>query len=143
MSEIQAESYAAFIDAGASEDKAHAAAVALAGREELASKAELQNAFSEVKIEIARVDKDLATGFAKTDAALAKLRGDMETGFAKTDAGFATLRGDMETGIVTLRGDMEKGFARNRAEMHSDLWKMVGGLVAIFGLFLALATFLT
>ena len=123
-------------------------------------KAEIRNVGVAVDTKVSGVRADMNAGFARVDADIrnlrsettagfATLRADMNAGFARVDGDISNLRSDTNA----LRSDVAASFARVDAkfekmvefirkqdegvlkETKSSIWKAVGTIIAVMGLF--------
>ncbi len=121
MSMMVTEVYQALVDAGASEEKARAAAEAIPDMSDLADKSDLAGFRSELKQEIADVRSELKQG-------LAGLRSEL-----KQD--LASLRSEFKQDLANLRSEFKQDIVGLKADLYKHMWLMQGAtILAIVGL---------
>ena len=115
------EVYQALVDAGASEEKARAAAEAIPDMSELADKNDLAEVRSELKQDIADLRSEL-----KRD--IVELRSEFKQDIAE-------LRSEVKQDIAELRSEVKQDIVGLKADLYKHMWLMQGAtIVAIVGL---------
>ena len=131
MSQIVREVFDAFRAADVSEDLAEAAAGAIAGREDLASKLDVEHASSQLQGELAQVGVDLKADTAALRADFAQAENALRAEIAQVDA-------NRQADVAGLRAEL----ARVEADLKSDLKMLKFGYgPAILGLLIKLTFF--
>ncbi len=121
MSIMVTEVYRALVDAGASEEKARAAAEAIPDMSDLADKNDVAEFRSELKHDIGNLRSEL-----KQD--IADLRSEL-----KQD--IADLRSELKQDTVNLRSELKQDIVGLKADLYKHMWLMQGATVlAIVGL---------
>ena len=110
MSMMVTEVYQALVDAGASEEKARAAAEAIPDMSDLADKNDLAGYRSELKQDIAELRSELKRDIAE-------------------------LRSELKQDIADLRSEVKQDIVGLKADLYKHMWLMQGAtIVAIVGL---------
>ena len=121
MSIMVTEVYQALVDAGASEEKARAAAEAIPDMSDLADKNDVAEFRSELKQDIADLRSDL-----KQD--ITDLRSEL-----KQD--IANVRSETKREIIDLRSELKQDIVGLKADLYKQMWLMQGAtILAIVGL---------
>ena len=121
MSIMVTEVYRALVDAGASEEKARAAAEAIPDMSDLAEKNDVAELRSELKQDIGELRSEL-----KQD--IAKLRSEL-----KQDIG--ELRSELKQDIAELRSELKQDIVGLKADLYKHMWLMQGAtILAIVGI---------
>ena len=121
MSIMVTEVYQALVDAGASEEKARAAAEAIPDMSDLADKSDVAESKSELKQEIADFRSELKQE-------IAELRSEL-----KQD--IVDVRSEFRREIVELRSELKQDIVGLKADLYKHMWLMQGAtVVAIVGL---------
>ena len=121
--------YKAFIEVGASEERATTAAedvVQVSQLSELATKSDMAQLIMTVQASFAKAQSD-------TDARFAKAQSGMDTRFAniqsEMDARFAKQQEEMRLGFAKQQEEMRLGFAKQREEMQVGFAKMENRMI--------------
>ena len=110
MSIMVTEVYQALVDAGASEEKARAAAEAIPDMSDLAKKNDVAGLRSELKQDIAELRSEL-----------------------KQD--FVDLRSELKQDIAELRSELKQDIVGLKADLYKHMWLMQGAtILAIVGI---------
>ena len=121
MSIMVTEVYQALVDAGASEEKARAAAEAIPDMSDLAEKNDVAELRSELK-------QDIADLRAELNQDIAELRSEL-----KQD--IAGLRSELKQDIASLRSELKQDVVGLKADLYKQMWLMQGAtILAIVGL---------
>lgn len=115
------EVYQALVDAGASEEKARAAAEAIPDMSELADKNDLAGVRSELKQDIADLRSELKQE-------IADLRSELKRDMVE-------LRSEFKQNIAELRSEFKQDIVGLKADLYKHMWLMQGAtILAIVGL---------
>ena len=132
MSMMVTEVYQALVDAGASEEKARAAAEAIPDMSDLADKSDLAGFRSELKQEIADVRSELKQE-------IADVRSELKQGLAglrsELKQDLASLRSEFKQDLANLRSEFKQDIVGLKADLYKHMWLMQGAtILAIVGL---------
>ena len=132
MSIMVTEIYQALVDAGASEEKARAAAEAIPDMSDLADKNDVAQFRSELKQDIASLRSELKHDIADLRSELKREIVELRSEF-KQDT--ADLRSELKQDIVGLRSELKQDIVGLKADLYKHTWLMQGATVlAIVGL---------
>ena len=132
MSMMVTEVYQALVDAGASEEKARAAAEAIPDMSDLADKNDLAGYRSELKQEIAELRSELKRDMVELRSELKQDIADLRSEL-KQD--IADLRSEFKQDIAELRSEVKQDIVGLKADLYKHMWLMQGAtIVAIVGL---------
>ena len=121
MSIMVTEVYRALVDAGASEEKARAAAEAIPDMSDLADKNDVAQFRSELK-------QDIADLRAELNQDIAELRSELKQDIAE-------LRSELKQDIAELRSELKQDIVGLKADLYKHMWLMQGAtILAIVGI---------
>jgi uncharacterized coiled-coil DUF342 family protein len=121
MSIMVTEVYQALVDAGASEEKARAAAEAIPDMSDLAEKNDVAELRSELKQDIADLRSELNQN-------IAELRSELKQDIAE-------LRSELKQDIAELRSELKQDIVGLKADLYKHMWLMQGAtILAIVGI---------
>jgi DNA anti-recombination protein RmuC len=121
MSIMVTEVYQALVDAGASEEKARAAAEAIPDMSDLAEKNDVAELRSELK-------QDIADLRAELNQDIAELRSELKQDIAE-------LRSELKQDIAELRSELKQDIVGLKADLYKHMWLMQGAtILAIVGI---------
>jgi uncharacterized coiled-coil DUF342 family protein len=121
MSIMVTEVYQALVDAGASEEKARAAAEAIPDMSDLAEKNDVAELRSELKQDIADLRSEL-------NQDIAELRSELKQDIAE-------LRSELKQDIAELRSELKQDIVGLKADLYKHMWLMQGAtILAIVGI---------
>ncbi len=121
MSIMVTEVYQALVDAGASEEKARAAAEAIPDMSDLAKKNDVAELRSELK-------QDIADLRAELNQDIAELRSELKQDIAE-------LRSELKQDIAELRSELKQDIVGLKADLYKHMWLMQGAtILAIVGI---------
>ena len=121
MSIMVTEVYQALVDAGASEEKARAAAEAIPDMSDLAEKNDVAELRSELK-------QDIADLRAELNQDIAELRSELKQDIAE-------LRSELKQDIASLRSELKQDVVGLKADLYKHMWLMQGAtILAIVGI---------
>ena len=126
------EVYQALVDAGASEEKARAAAEAIPDMSELADKNDLAGVRSELKQDIADLRSELKQDIADLRSELKQEIADLRSELKRD---IVELRSEFRQDIAELRSEFKQDIVGLKADLYKHMWLMQGAtILAIVGL---------
>ena len=126
------EVYQALVDAGASEEKARAAAEAIPDMSELADKNDVAGFRSELQRGIGGVRSDLKKDIVELRS---ELKQDMVELRSELKQDMVELRSELKQDIAELRSEFKQDIVGLKADLYKHMWLMQGAtVVAIVGL---------
>ncbi len=132
MSIMVTEVYRALVDAGASEEKARAAAEAIPDMSDLADKNDLAEFSSELKQDIAAHRSELKHDIVDVRSELKQDIADLRSEFKRE---IVELRSELKQDIAELRSELKQDIVGMKADLYKHMWLMQGAtIVAIVGL---------
>ena len=132
MSIMVTEVYRALVDAGASEEKARAAAEAIPDMSDLADKNDIAELRSELKQDIVDVRSEFKREIAELRSEfkrdIVELRSELKQDIAE-------LRSELKQDIAELRSEFKQDIVGLKADLYKHMWLMQGAtIVTIVGL---------
>ena len=132
MSIMVTEVYQALVDAGASEEKARAAAAAIPDMSDLADKNDVAQFRSELKQDIASLRSELKQDIASLRSELKQDIADVRSEFKRE---IVELRSELKQDTANLRSELKQDIVGLKADLYKHMWLMQGATVlAIVGL---------